>query len=170
MTIAIRPETEADYRDVWQLHRVVFDSEAEPNLVDALRECGAASVSLVAVDDTSVVGHILFSPVSIVTESGTVEAVSLAPMGVVPERQREGIGSLLVEAGLEECRQQGHSIAVVLGHPEYYPRFGFSADAARRLDCPFGSGDVWMAMELSPGALDGVEGRVEYAAPFSAFE
>ncbi|MGE3818909.1 MAG: GNAT family N-acetyltransferase, partial [Isosphaeraceae bacterium] len=82
----------------------------------------------------------------------------------------QGSGSRLVEDGLQECRRLGHRIVVVLGHPEFYPRFGFSATLAQRLESPFGSGDAWMARELAPGALAGVEGRVEYPPPFQAIE
>ena len=127
-------------------------------------------MSLVAEMDGQVVGHILFSRVAIVTEFGTVEALSLAPMAVMPDCQRQGIGSKLVEAGLEACRERGHKIIVVLGHPEFYPRFGFSAELAQPLESPFGGGDAWMALELVPGALEGVQGRVEFSPPFSEFE
>lgn len=105
----------------------------------------------------------------IATKAGTVDALSLAPMAVLPSHQRQGIGSRLVEAALEACREAGHRIVVVLGHPEFYPRFGFSAGLARPLESPFGGGEAWMALELVPGALGGVEGRVEFSLPFRAF-
>jgi putative acetyltransferase len=91
-------------------------------------------------------------------------------MAVLPDFQRRGIGSKLVEAGLEACRKQGHKIVVVLGHPDFYPRFGFSAELAQPLKSPFGGGEAWMAMELVPGALEGVVGRVEYPPPFGSIE
>ena len=116
--------------------------------------------------DGQIVGHILFSRVAIVTRDGTLDALSLAPMAVLPSDQRRGIGSRLVEAGLKASRERGHRIVVVLGHPEFYPRFGFSAEVARPLESPFGGGEAWMALELVPGALEGVEGRVEYSPPF----
>ena len=97
-------------------------------------------------------------------------AVSLAPMAVLPDHQRQGIGSKLVLGGLEACREQGHKIVVVLGHPDFYPRFGFSAELARPLENPFGDGEAWMALEFVPGTLAGVEGRVEYQPLFGAFE
>ncbi len=95
-----------------------------------------------------------------------MDALSLAPMAVLPSHQRQGIGSRLVEAGLEACREKSCNIIVVLGHTEFYPRFGFSAELAQPLKSPFGGGDAWMAMELVPGVLAGVEGRVQYPAPF----
>ena len=125
-------------------------------------------MSLVAEVDGRVVGHILFSDLPIVTPGATVEALALAPMAVVPAHQRRGIGSMLVREGLRACREAGHRIVVVLGHPEFYPRFGFSAKTAERLKSPY-SGPAFMAMELVPGALEGVEGEVRYPPPFGAF-
>lgn len=170
MSVVVQPETPHDRKAVWTVNRSAFESDTEANLVDALRDGGFAEVSLVAAIDGKIVGHILFSRVQIIAKVGSVEAVSLAPMAVLPEHQRQGIGSKLVVAGLTACRERGHKVVVVLGHPEFYPRFGFSADLARRLKNPFGEGEAWMAMELVPGALEGIEGRVEYPAPFNALE
>jgi putative acetyltransferase len=89
-------------------------------------------------------------------------------MAVIPQCQRRGIGSALVRRGLELCRERGKSIAVVLGHPGYYPRFGFAAELAKNLGGPY-AGDAWMALELVPGALDGVKGTVQYPKAFGAF-
>jgi len=168
--IVIRPETEQDRQAVWNVNRAAFDSDTEADLVDALRDGGYVEVSLVAECDDEIVGHILFSRLPIITKVGTVQALSLAPMAVLPSHQRRGIGSKLVEEGLAACRQQGHKIVVVVGHPEFYPRFGFSAELARPLGSPFGGGEAWMAMELVPGALLGVVGRVKYPPPFGIDE
>lgn len=170
MKTAIRPEIPEDLHSVWNVNRAAFDTTGEANLVDALREGGFVALSLVADIGGKIVGHILFSHLSIITDAGAVEAISLAPMAVLPSHQRQGIGSKLVEAGLDACRQEGHKIVVVLGHPEFYPRFGFSAELAIPLKNPFGGGEAWMAMELVPGALEGIEGQVKYPAPFNAFE
>ncbi len=116
------------------------------------------------------VGHILFSRLVIECERSSLVAVSLAPMAVIPQYQRQGIGSALVRAGLAAFRQAGQRIAVVLGHPEYYPRFGFSAQLAEGLDSPFSGGAAWMALELTPGALTGITGRVIFPPPFTSFE
>jgi putative acetyltransferase len=89
-------------------------------------------------------------------------------MVVLPEFQNQGIGSALVRRGLDECHKQGHRIVVVLGHPSFYPRFGFSSKLAVRLESPFPGGEVFMALELVPGALNGVAGRVQYPPPFGA--
>jgi putative acetyltransferase len=121
---------------------------------------------MVAEVDGQVVGHILFSGLPIMTVVGIVEALSLAPMAVIPLRQGRGIGSMLVMEGLRACTEAGHRIVIVLGHPEFYPRFGFSAKlAAERLKSPF-SGPAFMAVELVPGALEGVDGEVRYPPPF----
>jgi putative acetyltransferase len=90
-------------------------------------------------------------------------------MAVLPEFQRKGIGSALVRGGLEVCRAKGHGIVVVLCHPDFYPRFGFSSKLAERLDSPYGGGPSHMATELVPGALEGVVGRVAYSPPFGEF-
>jgi len=169
MSVTIRPENDEDRQAVRNVNKAAFDGDAEANLVDALRDGGFVEVSLVAEVDGKIVGHILFSQLAIITEVGAVDALSLAPMAVVPSHQRQGIGGKLVEAGLEGCRERGGKIVVVLGHPEFYPRFGFSPELARPLDSPFGGGEAWMALELVPGTLEGVEGRVEYSPPFSAF-
>ena len=170
MNLEIRPETNEDAKCVWNVNRNAFETEAEANLVDALRDGGYSEVSLIAVVDGEIVGHILFTRITIVTKTGTVDALSLAPMAVLPSHQRQGIGSKLVETGLETCREQGHKIVVVLGHPKFYPRFGFSAGLAQPLESPFGSGETWMAVELAPGAMEGIAGRVEYSPPFGVFE
>lgn len=164
--MTIRPEMVADFAAIRDVNRRAFGGEDEPRLVDSLRDGGYARVSLVAVQNRRVVGHILFSDLPIVTDVGVVSALSLAPMAVLPELQRQGIGSELVRRGLEACRNAGHRIAIVLGHPEYYSRFGFRPELAEPLESPY-SGDAFMAAELVPGALSGLKGRVEYPPPFS---
>jgi len=165
MSVVIRPETAADIPAIWDVNRLAFGRDDEADLVDALRDGGHVRISLAAEEDGRVVGHILFGELSIETEAGTVEALALAPMAVVPSHQRRGIGSMLTREGLRTCAEAGHRIVVVLGHPEFYPRFGFSADRAARLKSPF-SGPAFMAVELVPGALEGVAGEVRYPPPF----
>jgi putative acetyltransferase len=109
----------------------------------------------------------MFSDLNILSENGTVPALALAPMAVLPDFQRQGIGSTLVRRGLEVCKEQGHRIVVVLGHPDFYPRFGFSAKLAERLESPYGGGPSHMAAELVAGALEGVAGKLAYSPPFS---
>lgn len=166
----IRLETPADLAAIGHVNRMAFGQDAEARLVDALRAGGHVCASLVAEWHGQVVGHVLFSDLSIITEASTLPALALAPMAVLPDFQNRGIGSALVRGGLEYCRENGHRIVIVLGHPNYYPRFGFSALLAQSLSSPFGGGEAWMALELAPGALAGVTGRAEYPPPFSTFD
>jgi len=161
----IRAEAESDREPVARVHCRAFERDDEARLVDALRAGGYARVSLVAERDHEIVGHILFTDLPIRTAEGIVPALALAPLAVLPEMQRQGIGSALVQHGFDACRARGHRIVIVLGHPHYYTRFGFSAALAVPLQAPF-SGEAFMAAELVPGALAGVSGRVEYAPPF----
>lgn len=170
MSVFIRNECDSDQSSIWKLNQLAFGGDDEAALVDALRDGEFVVVSLIASLDREVVGHILFSPLTILTDNGAVDAVSLAPMAVLPKCQQQGIGSKLVNAGLKACREQGHKIAVVLGHPQFYPRFGFCADLAQPLESPFGGGEAWMAMELVPGALNEISGSVRYSPPFGIFE
>lgn len=167
MPIEIRAEKDQDHEAVRTVNRLAFGQDGEGRLVDALRAGGHALVSLVAEVNGQVVGHIMFSDLNIVTDKGDVPALALAPMAVLPDFQRQGIGSILVRRGLEMCQVKGHRIVVVLGHPDFYPRFGFSAKLAECLQSPYGSGPSHMATELVPGALDGVAGKVAYSPPFS---
>jgi putative acetyltransferase len=168
MSINIRAETAADHDAIRHVNRLAFGQDDEVRLVGALRDGGYVRASLVAEQEGQVVGHILFSGLPIVTDARTVPALALAPMAVLPAFQNQGIGSALVRRGLEVCRGQGHRIVIVVGHARYYPRFGFSSKLASPLASPFGGGDCFMAVELVPGALDGVTGRVQYPPPFES--
>jgi putative acetyltransferase len=165
MGLLIRAESRADHSAIREVNRLAFEQDDEGRLVDALRDGGYARVSLVAEVDGQIVGHILFSALPIVTPEGTVTALSLAPMAVILPLQRRGIGSMLVREGLRACQDAGHKIVIVLGHPKFYPQFGFSSKRAERLKAPF-SGEAFMALELVPGALEGIEGEVRYPPPF----
>jgi putative acetyltransferase len=165
MALIIRQEHPADREAVYRTHQLAFGRDDEARLVDALREGGYGRVALVAESAGEVVGHVLFSRLPVLVEGGVFETLALAPLAVVPDHQRRGVGSALVRRGLEDCRAGGHRAVVVLGHPDYYPRFGFSPALAAPLAAPF-SGDSFMAVELVPGALRGVTGRVVYPEPF----
>ena len=166
----IRPELPTDRAAIWNVNHLAFGSDAEANLVDALRDGGFLAVSLVAEIDGSAVGHILFSRLKISGRAEILESLSLAPMAVLPEFQRQLIGTQLLTQGLATCRAMGHKTVLVLGHPEFYTKFGFSAELARPLESPFGGGEAWMALELEPDALNDVVGTVEFSPPFGAFE
>lgn len=165
MVIA-RPETSSDIVAVRNVNTEAFGGPAEAELVDALRRDGLVIASLVADDNGVVVGHILLSRLFIHLDTSTIPAVALAPMAVVPARQRSGIGSMLIRAGLDTCRRLGEQIVLVVGHPTYYPRFGFSHALVRDLRSPYNS-EAFMALELRPGALEGVIGEVRYPPPFA---
>jgi putative acetyltransferase len=165
--LTIREEAPADFAAIHELNRLAFGQDDEAALVDRLRAEGLVVASLVAVEDGTVTGHILFTRLPIDTPAGTVAAVALAPMAVRPERQRQGIGSALVRAGVEVCRALGERIVIVVGHPEYYPRFGFSAELAGPLRSPY-SGPACMALELAPGALAGIAGDIRYPDAFNS--
>jgi putative acetyltransferase len=159
-----RPEDAAAIR---QVNTLAFGRPDEANLVDALRASSKAVLSLVAVEDDRIVGHILFSPVTIDTGDRTLPALGLAPMAVVPERQRCGIGSRLVKAGLAQCRNAGYHCVVVLGHPTYYRRFGFVPASRYGLKSEYEVPDeAFMVLARGEGALMGQGGLVRYQPEF----
>jgi putative acetyltransferase len=164
----LRPEAPSDRAAVRDVNTTAFGGSSEADLVDALRAGGFSIVSLVAVEEETIVGHILFSRLRI--ESGTrgMDAAALAPLAVRPAYQHRGIGSSLVREGLKRCRQAGESVVVVVGHPGFYPRFGFSHALGAKLESKY-AGESFMALELEPSALAGVSGEVVYPAPFEAF-
>ncbi len=167
MGLVIREERSADIGAVRDVEMAAFGRLAEADLVDALRKSGGLSLSLVAEDDGNVVGHIAFSPLTIEEGGRAVPAVALAPMAVLPSCQNEGIGTLLVNWGLNACRDAGHKVAVVLGHAGYYPRFGFAPASSFGIKCPFPAPDeAFMVLELEEGALSGVSGTVRYRPEF----
>ena len=152
--MVIRPVAPTDYDPIRAVITAAFTAQFgkadEADLVDVLRADGDALIELVAVEDDVVVGHILFSPLA--TDTGARFA-ALAPVSVMPDRQRDGLGMMLMQVGHELCRAAGIEALIVLGHPAYYPRVGYSADAARPVKAPF-SGPSFMALALKPGALD----------------
>lgn len=185
----IRTESPGDYRVVAEVIRRAFGGEGEVTLVDELRrepdflpelslvaESNSPLPGEIAIDSTIqsddaadrdaggfVVGHIFFSPILIDQTPG----LALAPVAVLPEWQRQGVGSALVCAGLQAAAALGHALVVVVGHPEYYPRFGFVPARAAGLEVPFPVSDAaFMVCELTPGALQTARGMVHYAAPF----
>jgi len=161
----IRPEAAGDRLGIRHVNEAAFGTSDEADLVDLLRADGFVLFSAVAQVDDQIAGHILFSRMTVETPTGAVPAAALAPLSVMPACQRQGLGSRLIAYGLKRVRDLGERIVIVVGHPAYYPRFGFSSERARPLDHPFPP-DVFMALELVPGALDGVHGRVRYPAAF----
>jgi putative acetyltransferase len=169
--LSIRPETPADVAGVHEVNRRAFERPNEASLVDAIRASDAflPDLSLVADDGGRVVGHVLFSRIGIRSDAGVLPALALAPVAVQPERQREGIGTQLIRRGLADAQRRGERIVIVVGHPEYYPRFGFVPARAHGLESPFPVPDgVFLVRELTPGALAGIRGTVEYPPPFES--
>lgn len=165
----IRPEIESDYSSITEVNDRAFGGPAEGRLVERLRNTADfhAELSLVAELDGQIIGHILFHPVVIRAVDSERPALALAPMSVLPENQKQGIGSRLVEEGLRRAKQLGHKAVVVLGHPKYYPRFGFQPASSWSIKVPFDAPDeAVMALELESGALQGKGGAVEYPAEF----
>ena len=161
----IRDRQPADDEAIRRLNDAAFGGAYESQLVADLRAERLAAIELVSVDGTDVIGHILMSTLDVTVDGKPVRSLALAPMSVQPGRQRQGIGSALVHDVLGRAQQQGWQAVIVLGHPGFYPRFGFSAALARPLASPF-SGDAFMALELMPGALQGGTGRVAYPSAF----
>ncbi|MGE0740161.1 MAG: GNAT family N-acetyltransferase [Hyphomonadaceae bacterium] len=160
----IRNATPRDYPAIRQVIRHAFAQDDEANLVEQLRADGDALVELVAATDIALQGHILYSPLKIERAGETLTCAALAPVSVLPAFQRTGLGKALIAAGNAACADLGCAAIIVLGHPEYYPQFGFSAAAAESLNAPF-SGPAFMALELRPDALK-AGGRVRYAKAF----
>jgi putative acetyltransferase len=165
----IREERQGDAERIRGVNLAAFETSTEADLVDALRREATPLVSLVAEDDGNVIGHILFSPVTLASEPG-LTLMALAPMAVVPSRQREGVGSTLAREGLERCRQLEVAAVVVLGHPEYYPRFGFLPAARLCLRSEYEvPEEAFMVRELRDGVLMGLSGTIRYHRVFGDF-
>jgi putative acetyltransferase len=162
--VIVRRREASDDDAIRRLNDAAFGGTAEAKLISDLRTVGLAEVELVAAEPADIVGHILFSPLSVTVERRAVRALALAPMAVAPRRQRGGIGSALVRASLDQAHRQHWQAVIVLGHPHFYPRFGFSVAIAANLEAPF-RGEAFMALELVPGALAGC-GRVTYPVAF----
>lgn len=165
--LTVRPETPEDIDPIRYVNEQAFGQEEEAEIVAKLRDRAALTVSLVASQENEVVGHIAFSPAAIELESLSFEAVTLAPMAVLPAYQKQGIGGQLIRAGLEECRGLGYEVVVVLGHPTYYPRFGFVPAKPKGITCEFEvPEEAFMVLELREGALTGRSGMVKFQPEF----
>lgn len=163
--LTIRPETPADLPGIRRVNELAFGRPSEADAVDLIRIRGQAALSLVAVEGEKVLGHILFSPVTVEGHPG-LRGLGLGPIAVLPEAQRTGIGSRLIRAGLERVRRAGFDFVVLVGHESYYPRFGFVPARRMGLSCKYGEGDFFMALELKPGVLRGAQGRAQYVPAF----
>ena len=164
--IEIREERADDVAAVRDLNRRAFEQDQESNIVDALRANGAALLSLVAILNGRVVGHIMYSPVSV---ADNVHGAALGPMAVLPERQRQGIGGKLIEAGNQKLKNAGCPFIIVVGHADYYPRFGFRPASEHGIKCEWDvPDDVFMLLVLDEAKMQGVSGSAKYRHEFSS--
>ena len=165
--VTVREEKPEDFPHISRVNDEAFDREKESELVEKLRDHGTLPISLVAVLDNEIVGHIAFSPITIESGPSSLKAMTLAPVAVLPEYQRKGIGSQLVRAGLEECRRRGQGLVFLVGHPDYYPRFGFVLAGPKGIECEFQVPEAaWMVVELRQVALAGLKGIVKFQPEF----
>jgi putative acetyltransferase len=164
----IRYEKSGDISSIRKVNQAAFETGTESDLVDALRDKNADVISMVAEKENRIVGHILFSPVTLTAAGSEVTLLGLAPMAVLPEYQNQGIGSKLVEMGLDECRRKGYPAVVVLGHPDYYPRFGFVPSQKYNISSEYDvPAEVFMVLELQSEALNGLAGIARYHEAFA---
>jgi len=164
----IRLEKPEDQIGIRHINTEAFDTDAEANLIDALRKSGIPLISLVAEQNGELAGHILFSPVTLEADNCSISIAGLAPMAVAPAFQKREIGSMLVEEGLKYCEKAGYAAVVVLGHPDYYPRFGFIPSVNYGIKSEFDvPAEVFMAKELRKGALADCNGIVKYHKIFN---
>lgn len=165
MLIEIREEHPDDVAAVREVNRRAFGQDQESNIVDALRTNRAALLSLVATVNDQVVGHIMFSPLTV---GENVNAVALGPMAVAPEYQRQGIGTKLIEAGDRKIKEAGYPFIIVVGHAEYYPRFGFRLASEYGIECEWDVPDqAFMLLVLDEVKMQSVSGLAKYRHEFS---
>ncbi|MBE9186275.1 N-acetyltransferase [Microcoleus sp. LEGE 07076] len=167
----IRPEKPEDVEAVRSVNVAAFGRENEANLVDRLRGI-ASTFSFVAVQSDRIVGHSLFSLVAVEGKcSSKLSVLGLAPVAVLPDYQRQGIGTLLIREGLKECARSGFEAVVVLGDPDFYSRFGFVPASSKNLGCEYDVPDeAFMVLELESGALQDCSGTVKYRSEFRMCE
>lgn len=166
--ITIREERGEDAQAVREVYLQAFGQDLEADLVDQLRQRGDDLLPLVAVMEGRIVGHILFSPAVIEKRKQTVRGMALAPMAVLPEYQRQGIGSQLVQAGIEALKQVDCPFIILVGHPTYYPRFGFEPASRYKIRSEWAvPGDAFMVLVLDEQQKDGLSGVAKYRPEFS---
>ncbi|WP_318614355.1 N-acetyltransferase [Sporosarcina sp. YIM B06819] len=167
----IRVEQPQDFTAIKQVNDLAFEQEGESNLIAKLRTTDTFIPELSLVfenEQRDIVGHILFSLITIETAQGSVESLALAPVAVKPGSQNKGIGSALIKEGLKRSQGLGYDSVVVLGHSSYYPKFGFQLASSKGITAPFDVTDeAFMVIELRTGALDDVQGTVNYPPAFS---
>jgi putative acetyltransferase len=169
MVASIRPEEASDAVAIRRVLEAAFPTAVEARLVDLLRAGGHLWVSLVAEVDGQIVGHVGFSPIQVDGDAGDGSGVGLAPLAVLPAYERQGIGSRLIREGLAACDRAGYGFVVVLGSPEFYPRFGFTRADQRGLGNEYGADEAFMVLELRDGTIPRYGGMVRYSPEFAYF-
>lgn len=166
----IRDEKPGDAEAVRHVNDAAFGQPIEGRIVDAIRLCGHRTISLVALSEGLVIGHLLLSPVSIRGSAKTVTGMGLGPMSVLPDYQNQGAGSVLVEEAVNRAKKMSVPFIVVLGHPEYYPRFGFKPASRRGIVCKWENvpDDAFMILVLDEPAMEGISGQAEYLEEFDS--
>jgi putative acetyltransferase len=169
MTITIRPETTDDYPAIKEVNDLAFGQPNEGRLIENLRANPdfRQALSLVADLNGKIIGHILFFPITVNQDAKSFQSLALAPMAVTPDYQNQGIGGQLIRKGLETAKERGFTSVIVVGHPHYYPRFGFVPAARWQIKAPLDvPEEVFMALELVPDKLKNVSGTVQYPPEF----
>lgn len=165
----LRESTTADEREILQLHLLAFGEQEGPEIAELVAalwrdESALPLLSLVALEGDRIVGHILFTRVQVLPENRPVQASILCPLAVLPAAQARGVGGRLIAEGLQRLGQSGVQLVFVLGHPDYYPRSGFTPAGVHGLDAPYPilpeHAAAWMVQALRPGLLDSVTGTV----------
>ena len=170
MIVTIREEKSGDERQIRVVNQQAFGQNGEADIVDKLRQTCPNLISLVAVLEELIVGHILFSPVTVQTKERIITGMGLAPMAVLPDFQRQGMGSRLVKAGLDVVERAHFPFIIVLGHPTYYPRFGFVPASQYGIKSEYENvpDDAFMILVFEKAALDGVSGVAKYRPEFGS--
>ncbi len=154
--VEIRRKAPEDIAAVSYVNEQAFGWKQEKEMVDKLRQHGKLILSLVAVEEEQIIGHIAFSLVNVKSEDGSFPAITLAPLAVLPRYQKQGIGTQLTNTAIEHCRKLGHEVIFLVGHPQYYPRFDFIKAGGKGIKCEFEAPpEAFMLLELKPGALAG---------------
>jgi putative acetyltransferase len=165
--INIRSETNRDINGIYHVNEQAFNRKTEADLVDNLRINKAITLSLIAEVEEKIIGHILFSPVIVQPDQSDYNSVTLAPLAVLPAYQHKGIGSQLIRTGLKECRLLGHDFVFLVGHSEYYPRFGFIQAKSKGFECEFEAPDeAWMLIQLDKKTSIQTGGTVYFRTEF----
>lgn len=168
--IHIRDEAQADAPHIQNIHERAFGGQYESRLVDMLREAGHIVLSIVASVGDEIVGNVILSPATIEPRVQHSRWLGLGPIGVLPEHQGRGIGSLLVKTGLERCQSMGYDGVILLGSPAYYSRFGFVRASKQGLTSEYGDGPAFQVIELREDALAEAEGKMVYSPEFKDAE